>query len=102
MKITGVETFAVNTGFRPARPWLFCAVRTDEGTFCAVAQGAVPELIAGTEHDTRTIGRKNRGRSCVALELEGSVHRRNQRSISGGDRRQVSRTQKEESECGNN
>jgi L-alanine-DL-glutamate epimerase-like enolase superfamily enzyme len=31
MKITGVETFAVNTGFRPARPWLFCAVRTDEG-----------------------------------------------------------------------
>jgi L-alanine-DL-glutamate epimerase-like enolase superfamily enzyme len=31
MKITGVETFAVNTGFRPARPWLFCAVRTDAG-----------------------------------------------------------------------
>jgi galactonate dehydratase len=31
MKITGVETFAVNTSFRPSRPWLFCAVRTDEG-----------------------------------------------------------------------
>jgi L-alanine-DL-glutamate epimerase-like enolase superfamily enzyme len=31
MKITGVETFAVNTGFQPARPWLFCAVRTDAG-----------------------------------------------------------------------
>jgi galactonate dehydratase len=31
MKISGVETFAVNTGFRPRRPWLFCAVRTDEG-----------------------------------------------------------------------
>jgi galactonate dehydratase len=31
MKITGVETFAVNTGFRPSRPWLFCAVRTDQG-----------------------------------------------------------------------
>jgi L-alanine-DL-glutamate epimerase-like enolase superfamily enzyme len=31
MKITGVETFVVNTGFRPARPWLFCAIRTDAG-----------------------------------------------------------------------
>jgi hypothetical protein len=29
MKITAIETFAVNTG--PPRPWLFCGVRTDEG-----------------------------------------------------------------------
>ena len=31
MKITGVETFAVDTRFKPQRPWLFCAVRTDAG-----------------------------------------------------------------------
>ena len=30
-KITAIETFAVNTGFKPPRPWLFCAIRTDEG-----------------------------------------------------------------------
>ena len=28
MKITAIETFAVNTGFKPPRPWLFCAIRT--------------------------------------------------------------------------
>ena len=31
MEITGVETFAVNTGFTRPPPWLFCAVRTDAG-----------------------------------------------------------------------
>ena len=31
MKITGIETFVVNTGFKPHRPWHFCAIRTDEG-----------------------------------------------------------------------
>src|SRR5437762_3104475 len=31
MKITAIETFVVNTGFKPPRPWLFCAVRTDDG-----------------------------------------------------------------------
>jgi hypothetical protein len=31
MKITAIETFVVNTGFTPSRPWLFCAVRTDDG-----------------------------------------------------------------------
>jgi L-alanine-DL-glutamate epimerase-like enolase superfamily enzyme len=31
MKITGIETFAVDNGFTPARPWLFCAIRTDAG-----------------------------------------------------------------------
>jgi L-alanine-DL-glutamate epimerase-like enolase superfamily enzyme len=31
MKITAIETFAVNTGFKPPRPWLFCAIRTDDG-----------------------------------------------------------------------
>ena len=31
MKITQIETFAVDTGFKPTRPWLFCAIRTDEG-----------------------------------------------------------------------
>jgi L-alanine-DL-glutamate epimerase-like enolase superfamily enzyme len=31
MKITAIETFVVNTGFKPPRPWLFCAIRTDEG-----------------------------------------------------------------------
>jgi len=31
MKITAIETFVVNTGFKPARPWHFCAIRTDEG-----------------------------------------------------------------------
>jgi L-alanine-DL-glutamate epimerase-like enolase superfamily enzyme len=31
MKITDIETFVVSTGFRPPRPWLFCAVRTDAG-----------------------------------------------------------------------
>jgi hypothetical protein len=31
VKITGIETFVVNTGFKPHRPWHFCAVRTDEG-----------------------------------------------------------------------
>lgn len=31
MKVTGIETFVVDTGFKPARPWLFCAVRTDDG-----------------------------------------------------------------------
>ena len=30
MKITAIETFAVNTGFKPPRPWLFCAIRTDD------------------------------------------------------------------------
>jgi L-alanine-DL-glutamate epimerase-like enolase superfamily enzyme len=31
MKITAIETFVVNTGFKPPRPWHFCAIRTDEG-----------------------------------------------------------------------
>jgi L-alanine-DL-glutamate epimerase-like enolase superfamily enzyme len=31
MKITAIEMFVVNTGFKPARPWHFCAIRTDEG-----------------------------------------------------------------------
>ncbi|MBI1734938.1 MAG: mandelate racemase/muconate lactonizing enzyme family protein [Candidatus Rokubacteria bacterium] len=31
MKVTAIETFVVDTGFRPVRPWLFCAVRTDAG-----------------------------------------------------------------------
>jgi L-alanine-DL-glutamate epimerase-like enolase superfamily enzyme len=31
MKITEIETFVVNTGFKPPRPWHFCAIRTDEG-----------------------------------------------------------------------
>jgi len=31
MKITAIETFVVNTGFKPPRPWLFCAVHTDDG-----------------------------------------------------------------------
>ena len=31
MKITGIETFAVSNGFSPPRPWLFCAIRTDQG-----------------------------------------------------------------------
>ena len=31
MKITAIETFVVKTEFRPARPWLCCAIRTDEG-----------------------------------------------------------------------
>src|SRR5262247_943804 len=31
MKITAIETFVVNTGFKPPRPWLFCAIRTDQG-----------------------------------------------------------------------
>jgi hypothetical protein len=32
MKITAVETFVVNTGFRPACPWLCGAIRTDEAS----------------------------------------------------------------------
>ena len=28
MKITGIETFVVDTGFTPRRPWLFSAVLT--------------------------------------------------------------------------
>jgi hypothetical protein len=28
MKITASETFVVNTGFKPHRPWHFCAIRT--------------------------------------------------------------------------
>jgi L-alanine-DL-glutamate epimerase-like enolase superfamily enzyme len=31
MKITGIETFVVDTGFSPRRPWLFSAARTDAG-----------------------------------------------------------------------
>jgi L-alanine-DL-glutamate epimerase-like enolase superfamily enzyme len=31
MKITGIETFVVDTGFTPRRPWLFSAIRTDAG-----------------------------------------------------------------------
>ena len=31
MKITAIDTFVVNTGFKPPRPWHFCAIRTDEG-----------------------------------------------------------------------
>jgi L-alanine-DL-glutamate epimerase-like enolase superfamily enzyme len=31
MKITGIETFAVDTGFTPPRVWLFVAIRTDQG-----------------------------------------------------------------------
>ena len=31
MKITAIETFVVDTGFTPRRPWLFSAVRTDAG-----------------------------------------------------------------------
>jgi len=31
MKITKIETLTVTNGFTPPRPWLFCAIRTDEG-----------------------------------------------------------------------
>ncbi len=31
MKITKIETFLVESGFKPSRAWNFCAIRTDEG-----------------------------------------------------------------------
>jgi L-alanine-DL-glutamate epimerase-like enolase superfamily enzyme len=31
MKITGIETFVLDTGFTRRRPWLFSAIRTDAG-----------------------------------------------------------------------
>ena len=33
MKITGIETFVVSNGFTPPRPWHFCAIRTDAGSY---------------------------------------------------------------------
>jgi galactonate dehydratase len=54
MKITGIETFVVDAGWRP---WQFTAVRTDEGItgYGEMSDGRNPYGIVGTVADFETI-----------------------------------------------
>ena len=61
MKITAIETFVVTTGFKPPRPWLFCAVRTDEGVtgYSEFGSDGITRGLVGLVQDlgTRLVGR---------------------------------------------
>ena len=54
MKITGIDTFVVDAGWRP---WQFCAVRTDEGItgYGEMSDGRNPYGIVGTVVDFLSI-----------------------------------------------
>jgi hypothetical protein len=53
VKVTHIETFAVDTGFKPPRPWLFCAIRTDEGVTGYSEDPHRPRLGDGAEREGR-------------------------------------------------
>lgn len=54
MKITGLETFVVDAGWRP---WSFVAVRTDEGItgYGECSDGRLPYSVVGTAEELQTI-----------------------------------------------
>ena len=54
MRITGIDTFVVDAGWRP---WQFCAVRTDEGItgYGEMSDGRNPYGIVGTVEDFKPI-----------------------------------------------
>ena len=54
MKITGIDTFVVDAGWRP---WLFVAVRTDEGLtgYGECSDGKMPYSVAGTVKEFEAI-----------------------------------------------
>jgi L-alanine-DL-glutamate epimerase-like enolase superfamily enzyme len=77
MKITGIETFAVSNGFNPPRPWLFCAVRTDEGLtgYSEFGSDGLTRGLIGLVDDlgTRLIGKDPTSPDKHALDLYRAV-----------------------------
>ena len=77
MKITGIETFAVDNGFTPARPWLFCAIRTDAGLtgYSEFGSDGITHGLIGLVADLgkRLIGRDPTSPDKHALDLYRAV-----------------------------
>ncbi len=67
MKITGVETFVVNTGFKPQRPWLFCAIRTDQG-LTGYGEFGCDGIVRGLVGLVQDLGQRLIGRDPGAVE----------------------------------
>ena len=67
MKITAIETFVVNAGFKPERPWLFCAVRTDAGLtgYSEFGSDGVTRGLVGLVQD---LGERLIGKDPTAVE----------------------------------
>lgn len=67
MKITEVETLVVDTGFTPPRPWLFCAIRTDEGLtgYSEFGCDGIPRGLVGLVRD---LGQRLIGKDPTAVE----------------------------------
>ncbi|OLC31239.1 MAG: hypothetical protein AUH81_18520 [Candidatus Rokubacteria bacterium 13_1_40CM_4_69_5] len=67
MKITQIETFAVDTGFKPTRPWLFCAIRTDEGV-TGYSEFGCDGITRGLIGLVQDLGQRIVGRDPTAVE----------------------------------
>jgi galactonate dehydratase len=67
MKITAIDTFVVDTGFTPARPWLYCAVRTDEG-LTGYSEFGSPGLVRGLVGLVADLGERLIGKDPTAVE----------------------------------
>jgi galactonate dehydratase len=67
MKITAINTFVVDTGFTPPRPWLYCAVRTDEG-LTGYSEFGSPGLVRGLVGLVGDLGERLIGKDPTTVE----------------------------------
>lgn len=67
VKITQIETLAVETGFRPPRPWLFCAIRTDQG-LTGYSEFGCDGITRGLIGLVQDLGQRLLGRDPTAVE----------------------------------
>src|SRR2546425_11744319 len=93
MKITGVETFAVDTRFKPQRPWLFCAVRTDAGVtgYGEFGCDGITRGLVGLVQDLggRVVGRDPRAGGKHYVDL----HRYHRQTAYGATQKAIARPQ---------
>jgi galactonate dehydratase len=81
MKITGVDTFVVKSG--SWNPWVFCAVRTDDG-ITGYSEFGTGSLARGLQGLVQDLARIVKGRDPEAVEkLQMDMYRAN-RAASGG------------------
>jgi galactonate dehydratase len=62
MKITAIDTFVVDTGFTPPRPWLYCAVHTGYSEFGS------PGLVRGLLGLVADLGERLMGKDPTTVE----------------------------------
>jgi L-alanine-DL-glutamate epimerase-like enolase superfamily enzyme len=74
MKVTAIETFVVNTGFKRPRPWHFCAVRTDEGLtgYSEFGSEGITRGLVGLVQDfgARLIGKDPTARMLKSMQTQ--------------------------------